>query len=33
MSIAVITGAFYKCYRLLAKIIPHTLLVKVAGLG
>ena len=27
------TGAFYKCYRLLAKIIPHTLLVKFAGLG
>ena len=27
------TGAFYKCYRLLAKLIPHTLLVKFAGLG
>ena len=27
------TGAFYKCYRLLAKRIPHTLLVKFAGLG
>lgn len=27
------TGAFYKCYRLLAKLVPHTLLVKFAGLG
>ena len=27
------TGAFYKCYRLFAKLIPHTLLVKFAGLG
>ena len=27
------TGVFYKCYRLLAKLIPHTLLVKFAGLG
>lgn len=27
------TGAFYKCYRLLAKLLPHTLLVKFAGLG
>lgn len=27
------TGAFYKFYRLLAKLIPHTLLVKFAGLG
>ncbi len=27
------TGAFYKGYRLLAKILPHTLLVKFAGLG
>ena len=27
------TGAFYKGYRLLAKLIPHTLLVKFAGLG
>ena len=27
------TGAFYKCYRLLAKLIPHTLLVKFTGLG
>ena len=27
------TGIFYKCYRLLAKIIPHTILVKFAGLG
>ena len=27
------TGTFYKCYRLLAKLIPHTLLVKFAGLG
>lgn len=27
------TGAFYKCYRLLAKLIPHTLLVKFASLG
>ncbi len=27
------TGVFYKCYRLLAKLIPHTWLVKVAGLG
>ena len=26
------TGAFYKCYRLLAKFLPHTWLVKVAGL-
>ena len=27
------TGIFYKCYRLLAKIIPHTILVKFACLG
>lgn len=27
------TGIFYKCYRLLAKIIPHTILIKFAGLG
>ena len=27
------TGAFYKGYRLLAKLFPHTLLVKFAGLG
>lgn len=27
------TGAFYKTYRLIAKIVPHTLLVKFAGLG
>lgn len=27
------TGAFYKYYRLLAKLIPHTLLVKFTGLG
>ena len=27
------TGAFYKSYRLLAKLIPHTLLVKFTGLG
>ena len=27
------TGMFYKCYRLLAKLVPHTLLVKFAGLG
>ena len=27
------TGVFYKGYRLLAKLIPHTLLVKFAGLG
>ncbi len=27
------TGAFYKGYRLLAKLLPHTLLVKFAGLG
>lgn len=27
------TGAFYKGYRLLAKLIPHTLLIKFAGLG
>ena len=27
------TGAFYKCYRLLAKLVPHTLLVKFTGLG
>ena len=27
------TGAFYKCYRLLAKVVPHTLVVKFAGLG
>lgn len=27
------TGAFYKCYRLLANLIPHTFLVKFAGLG
>ncbi len=27
------TGAFYKCYRLLVKLIPHTLLVKFTGLG
>ncbi len=27
------TGAFYKGYRLLAKLIPHTLLVKFTGLG
>ena len=27
------TGAFYKCYRLLAKLVPHTLLVKFASLG
>lgn len=27
------TGIFYKCYRLLAKLVPHTWLVKVAGLG
>lgn len=26
------TGVFYKCYRLLAKLVPHTWLVKVAGL-
>ncbi len=26
------TGIFYKCYRLLAKFIPHTWLIKVAGL-
>lgn len=26
------TGAFYKFYRLLAKLIPHTWLVKVAGM-
>ncbi len=26
------TGAFYKCYRLLAKLVPHTLLVKFANL-
>lgn len=27
------TVAFYKCYRLLAKVIPHTILIKFAGLG
>ncbi len=27
------TGTFYKFYRLLAKVIPHTWLVKVAGMG
>ncbi len=27
------TGVFYKCYRLLAKLIPHTFLVKFTGLG
>ncbi len=27
------TGLFYKFYRLLAKLLPHTWLVKVAGLG
>lgn len=27
------TGAFYKFYRVLAKIIPHTFLVKFTGLG
>ncbi len=27
------TGVFYKGYRLLAKLVPHTLLVKFAGLG
>ncbi len=27
------TGAFYKGYRLLAKVLPHTLLIKFAGLG
>ncbi len=27
------TGAFYKGYRLLAKLIPHTFLVKFTGLG
>ena len=27
------TGAFYKCYRVLAKLVPHTLLVKFAELG
>lgn len=27
------TGAFYKGYRFLAKVLPHTLLVKFAGLG
>ncbi len=27
------TGAFYKGYRLLAKLVPHTLLVKFTGLG
>lgn len=27
------TGIFYKCYRLLAKLMPHTWLVKVAGMG
>lgn len=27
------TGAFYKGYRLLAKLIPHTLLIKFTGLG
>ncbi len=26
------TGIFYKCYRLIAKIIPHVLLVKMVGL-
>lgn len=26
------TGIFYKCYRLLAKLVPQTWLVKVAGL-
>lgn len=26
------TGIFYKCYRVLAKLVPHTWLVKVAGL-
>ena len=26
------TGIFYKCYRLLAKLVPHTWLVKVTGL-
>ena len=26
------TGAFYKFYRLLTKIIPHRVLVKFAGL-
>ena len=26
------TGTFYKCYRLLAKLVPHTLLVKFANL-
>lgn len=30
---AVYTTAFYKCYRLLAKLIPHILLVKFTGLG
>ncbi len=27
------TGVFYKCYRLLAKLIPHRFLVKFTGLG
>lgn len=27
------TGAFYKFYRFLAKLLPHTLLIKFAGLG
>ncbi len=27
------TGGFYKCYRLLAKLLPHTFLVRFAGLG
>ena len=27
------TGAFYKCYRLLTKLMPHKFLVKFAGLG
>ena len=27
------TGAFYKFYRLLAKILPHTFLIKFTGLG
>lgn len=33
VNIAIITGAFYKGYRLMNKILPSALMIKIVGKG